>query len=194
LKPASWKPTRAQVAAAAGRTVADVAVPGLRILFVGINPGLYTAAIGRHFGRPGNRFWPALHAAGLTPRLFSPFESRELLRLSLGITNLVSRATARADEVGEDELRTGARRLERKVRRLKPALVAVLGLEPYRKAFGRPEARVGPQNERIGGAKAWLLPNPSGLNAHYQVPDLARLFRALGRAAGAQPRMRRAAS
>lgn len=168
------------------RAVPDVVAPRLRILFVGINPGLYTARIGHHFGRPGNRFWPALHASGLTPRLFSPYESGGILELGLGIVNLVDRPTARADEVKDEELREGARRLARKVRRLKPRWVAVLGLQPYRTAFGRPEAKPGRQDELIGGARVWLLPNPSGLNARYQVPDLARLFRALKRAAASR--------
>jgi TDG/mug DNA glycosylase family protein len=176
-----WKPTRAEVSAAYGKSVSDTVTVGLRVLFCGINPGLYTAAIGCHFGRPGNRFWPALHAGGFTPRLFSPFEQYELLPLGYGITNLVGRATARADELTGDELAAGARELERKVRRLRPGVVAVLGVTSYRTAFGRPKAVVGPQSEPIGIARAWLLPNPSGLNAHFQPADLAALFGELRR-------------
>ena len=174
--PGRRRPTREEVAAARGRTIPDVIGPGLRVLFCGINPSLYSAAIGHHFGRPGNRFWPALHAAGLTPRLFSPYEDRQLLSLGLGLTNLVARATAAADELGEDELRLGRRRLERKVRRHRPARVAVLGVTAYRTAFGRPPAVLGPQPEALGPAAVWVLPNPSGLNAHYQLADLGRLF------------------
>ena len=177
-----WKPTPAEVAAAHGKRTPDVVAPGLRVLFCGINPGLYTAAIGCHFGRPGNRFWPALHAGGFTPRLLSPFEQHELLQWGYGITNLVARATARADELAGDELRAGARALGRKVRRLRPGVVALLGVGPYRTAFGRPAAAPGPRPERIGASRVWLLPNPSGLNAHYRLADLAALFAELRRA------------
>jgi TDG/mug DNA glycosylase family protein len=149
------------------------------VLLVGINPGLYSAAIGHHFGRPGNRFWPALHAGGLTPRLLSPFEEILLLQHGLGLTNLVDRATATADELTTAELQAGAERLARKVRRYRPRFVAPLGLTSYRVAFQRPRARLGPQPETLAGATVWLLPNPSGLNAHHQPADLARLFREL---------------
>ncbi|MCC6191761.1 MAG: G/U mismatch-specific DNA glycosylase [Anaerolineales bacterium] len=171
------KPTPAEIQAAAHKTVRDVIAPGLAVLFCGINPGLYTAAIGHHFGRPGNRFWPTLHAAGLTPRLLSPHEERELLEYGYGITNLVARATAAADELRPDELVAGGRRLRAKVRRYRPACLAVLGVTAYRAAFGQPRAAVGRQPEPLGGALVWVLPNPSGLNAHYQAPELARLFR-----------------
>ena len=177
------RPTREDLEAARRRTVPDVVAPGLRVLFVGINPGLYTAAVGHHFGRPGNRFWPALHGAGFTDRLLHPSEQRELLARGLGITNLVPRATAAADELTEDELRAGARALERKVRRLRPACVAFVGLGAYRIALGRPRASVGPQPELFGGARVWLLPNPSGLNASYQLPRLVEAFTELRRAA-----------
>lgn len=173
---APWRPTRAQLAAARNLTVADVIDAGLNVLFVGINPGLYSAAIGHHFGRPGNRFWPALHAGGFTPRLFSPFEEIRLLELGLGISNLVDRATATADELTREELRDGVRRLERKVRRYRPRVIAPLGLTSYRTAFERPKAVLGPQAERLAASHLWLLPNPSGLNAHHQPADLARLF------------------
>jgi TDG/mug DNA glycosylase family protein len=172
----AWKPTRAQLEAARSGKVADLLAPGLDVLFCGINPGLYSAAIGHHFGRPGNRFWPALHGGGFTKRLLTPFEERELLADHLGITNLVARATATATELTDEELRAGAQALERKVRRHRPRMVAFLGVTAYRTAFARPQARLGPQAERLGTSGIWILPNPSGLNAHYQLADLARLF------------------
>jgi TDG/mug DNA glycosylase family protein len=156
--------------------VADVIRPGLRVLFCGINPGLWSAAVGHHFARPGNRFWKALHLGGLTPRLLAPDEEDELLGLGLGITNLVERATAGAAELGPDELRAGGSRLAAKAAASRPEVVAVLGVGAYRTAFDRPKAAVGPQPEPIDGSRAWLLPNPSGLNAHYQLPDLAEAF------------------
>ncbi len=182
-RPTPWKPTPAEIAAANGRRVPDVIGPGLRVLFCGINPGLYSGAVRHHFARPGNRFWPALHAAGFTQRLLSPFEERVLLNCGCGITNLVARATAGADELTAEELRAGAVRLARKVRRCRPAFVAFLGVTAYRTAFGRPQARLGRQAETLGGAAIWVLPNPSGLNAHFQAADLARLFTELRRAA-----------
>lgn len=160
----------------------DVIAPDLAVLFVGINPGLYTAAIGHHFGRPGNRFWPALHAGGFTPRLFSPDEERSLLPLGYGITNVVARATATADELTPAELIEGGRRLGAKARRYRPHVLAFLGIGSYRVAFGRPRATLGPQPETIAASRVWILPNPSGLNAHYQAADLARLFRRLRQA------------
>jgi double-stranded uracil-DNA glycosylase len=178
-----WRPTRGEIAAALGRRVPDVIAPGLSVLFVGINPGLYSGAVGHHFARPGNRFWKALHLAGLTDRVLSPFEERALLGYGLGITNLVGRATAGADDVVAEELRRGARLVRRKACRYAPGFVAFLGLGAYRTAFGRGGAEVGPQAERICQSKVWLLPNPSGLNAHYQVADLARAFGALRAAA-----------
>lgn len=179
---APWRPTRAQLDAARALGVPDVIDHGLDVLFVGINPGLYSAAIAHHFGRPGNRFWPALHAGGFTPRLFSPFEEILLLDLRLGLTNLVDRATATADELSPDELRSGAARLKRKVQRYRPRFVAPLGLTSYRIAFGRPRATLGPQPQTLAGATVWLLPNPSGLNAHHQPADLARMFKELRQA------------
>ncbi|HET8567481.1 MAG TPA: G/U mismatch-specific DNA glycosylase [Candidatus Limnocylindria bacterium] len=176
---APWRPTRAELAAAYGKGVPDVIAPGLRVLFAGINPGLYTAAIGHHFGRPGNRFWPALHAAGFTDRVLSPFDERELLDRGIGITNVVNKATARADELTPDEFRAGGRALVRKVRRYRPRVLAVVGVGAYRAAFGRPRAAVGPQEETIDGTRIWVLPNPSGLNANYQLAALAGAFRAL---------------
>lgn len=174
-----YKPSRAEIQAAGGKTVPDIVDDGLRVLFCGINPGLYSGAVGHHFARPGNRFWPALHLAGFTPRLLSPFEERELLPLRYGITNLVSRATAVAGELASDELRAGRRRLEETAARYRPSTIAVLGIGAYRTAFGRPRAVLGRQAETIAGSGLWVLPNPSGLNAHYQLDELAALFREL---------------
>lgn len=174
--PTPWKPTKAQLLAAHKKRVPDLVAKNLIVLFAGINPGLYTAAIGHHFGRPGNRFWPALHAGGFTPRLFSPFESSLLIDLNLGITNVVERATARADELTDDELRAGGQRLEAKVKRYRPTVVAFVGIGPYRIVSGIKDAGVGLQKNLFGGCHAWILPNPSGLNAHYQPAALARLF------------------
>ena len=177
-----WRPTRAQILAARGSTVADVIGPSLTVLFVGINPGLYSGAVGHHFARPGNRFWAALHGSGFTDRVLSPFEERALLDRALGITNLVERATARADELGPDELRGGARRLRSKACRVRPSFVAFLGISAYRVAFAQPRARIGPQPTTLCGAAVWVLPNPSGLNAHYQRDALAEAFADLRRA------------
>lgn len=174
-----WKPTKEQIRAAEGKSVRDVIAPGLRILFCGINPGLYTAAVGHHFARPGNRFWKALYDSGFTEHLLSPFDERDLLKSGYGVTNVVSRATAAADALTREEIITGGRRLAAKVQRYKPRILAVLGLGAYRTAFNRPGAVVGRQELTIGGTTLWVLPNPSGLNANYQRPDLARLFREL---------------
>ena len=154
----------------------DVLGPGLRVLFCGINPGLYTAWAGHHFARPGNRFWPALHASGFTPRQLRPDEEQELLTLGLGVTNVVARATATAAELSRAELRVGGERLAELAERWRPAYVAVLGVTAYRAAFGEPRAVLGRQDRRLGPAGVWVLPNPSGLNAHHQPADLARLF------------------
>jgi TDG/mug DNA glycosylase family protein len=170
------KPTAADLVAAQGKRLRDVIGPDLGVLFCGINPSLYSAAVGHHFGRPGNRFWPALLGGGFTPRLFAPFEDRLLLDLGCGITNLAARATASAAELTEAELRRGGRILRRKVERYQPRLVAFLGIASYRLAFGAADAKLGEQKERLGPARVWVLPNPSGLNAHYQLPELARLF------------------
>jgi len=156
--------------------------PDLRVLFVGINPSLWSGAVGLHFARPGNRFWQALHQAGFTDRVLAPHESRELLRRRLGITNLVNRATASADELDAGEFRDGAKRIARKVRRYRPRIVAFVGMGAYRVAFRRPRAGAGPPDENIAGARVWVLPNPSGRTAGYQMPALARAFRALRRA------------
>ena len=184
--PTPWKPTKAQLLAAHNKLVPDLVAKNLIVLFAGINPGLYTAAIGRHFGRPGNRFWPALYGGGFTPRLFSPFEESLLLDLKFGITNVVGRATARADELTNDELRAGGKRLEAKVKRWRPTVVAFVGIGPYRIVSGNKDARVGLQEDTFGGSHAWVLPNPSGLNAHYLPAALAQLFGDLHRWAIAQ--------
>lgn len=157
----------------------DVIAPALDVLFCGINPGLYTAAVQQHFGRPGNRFWPTIHKAGFTPRLFHPSEQRELLNLGYGITNIVARATAAADELTADELIEGGRILEKKVRRFKPRYLAIVGIGAYRTAFARPKAKMGLQDETIGATKIWVLPNPSGLNANYKPAELVEVYREL---------------
>ncbi len=177
MKPA--KPTRLDLLAAQDKTVRDVIAPRLRVLFCGINPGLYSGATGHHFARPGNRFWPTLYQAGFTPRLLDPSEERELLTFRYGITNLVPRATATADELASEELAAGRRRLESKVKRYRPQVVAVLGISAYRTAFARRDAILGPQPEALANATVWVLPNPSGLNAHYQLADLVERFREL---------------
>jgi TDG/mug DNA glycosylase family protein len=177
--PKSWKPTKEQLLAATEKTVRDVIAPDLRVLFCGINPGLYTAAVGHHFARPGNRFWPALYAAGFTDRLLSPFDERELLKSGYGITNVVSRTTATADLLTKEEIVAGGERLRAKVLRYHPKVLAILGLGAYRTAFNQPKAIVGRQPDLIGQTVLWVLPNPSGLNANYQPAALARLFREL---------------
>ena len=182
--PLPWKPTKAQLIAASGKTVRDVIAPNLRVLFCGINPGLYTAAVGHHFARPGNRFWPTLFAAGFTVRVLSPFAERDLLHDGYGVTNVVMRATASADQLARDEVIAGGKRLATKVRRYRPVYLAILGLGAYRTAFDCPRAIVGRQEEKMGETIVWVLPNPSGLNANYQPKELARLFRELKSAVG----------
>ena len=174
-----WKPTREQLLAATEKTVRDVIAPNLHVLFCGINPGLYTAAVGHHFARPGNRFWPALHAGGFTDRVLSPFDERELLKGGYGITNVVMRTTASADQLTRQEIIAGGEQLKAKVLRYQPRVLAVLGVGAYRTAFNQPKASVGQQQQTIGDTVLWVLPNPSGLNANYQAADLARLFREL---------------
>ena len=178
-----WKPTKEQLLAATDKTVRDVIAPNLRVLFSGINPGLYTAAVGHHFARPGNRFWPALYAGGFTDHVLSPFDERELLKSGYGITNVVMRATASADELTKEEIVAGGVRLRAKVLRYRPKVLAILGMGAYRTAFNQPKATIGRQQDRIGDTVLWVLPNPSGLNANYQAPVLARLFRELKQAA-----------
>lgn len=174
-----WKPTKEQLLAATEKTVRDVIGPNLRVLFCGINPGLYTAAVGHHFARPGNRFWPALHAGGFTERVLSPFDERELLKSGYGITNVVMRTTATADQLTREEIIAGGEQLRAKVLRYQPRVLAVLGVGAYRTAFNQPKATIGRQPATIGDTILWVLPNPSGLNANYQPAALARLFREL---------------
>lgn len=188
--PTPWKPSKADLLAAHEKRVPDLIAKDLIVLFAGINPGLYTAAIGHHFGRPGNRFWPALYGGGFTPRVFSPFEESLLLDLKFGITNVVERATARADELTNDELRAGGTRLEAKVKRWRPAVIAFVGIGPFRIVSGIKDAGVGLQKNLFGGSPAWVLPNPSGLNAHYQPAALAQLFGELRLWAAAQHQRR----
>lgn len=180
---APWRPSQADLIAARDRTIPDVIAPGLRVLFAGINPGLYSAATGHHFARPGNRFWPTLHRSGFTPRQFRPDEQDLLLGLGLGITNIAARATARAAELSPAELRAGAGLLAGKLAQLTPGWLAVLGVTAYRTAFGCPDAQVGPQAVVIGPTQLWVLPNPSGLNAHYAAGALAAEFARLRAAA-----------
>lgn len=173
------RPTKQELAAAYGRTLPDLVAPGLRVLLVGINPSLWSGWSGHHFGRLSNRLWTTLHEAGLTPRRLRPEETDELLSAGIGVTNLVARATARADELSDEEIRAGVRHLEELVARWRPTVVAVLGVTAYRVAFSRPKAVVGRQPDPLGGATLWVLPNPSGLNAHYQQPALTAEYAAL---------------
>lgn len=172
----SPKPTKAELLAAVDKTISDVIDPDLKVLFCGINPGLHSGATGHHFARPGNRFWKVLHTAGFTPRIFAPSEERELLSLGYGITNVASRTTARADELSTEEIIAGGVILRKKVLQFEPQMLAVLGIGAYRTAFAQPKAVLGLQNETIGNTRIWVLPNPSGLNANYQLNDLVRVF------------------
>jgi TDG/mug DNA glycosylase family protein len=169
-------PTREELLACAGRTIEPVIAPDLSVLFCGINPGLYTAWTGHHFARPGNRFWPALHRSGFTPRQLAPAEQQELLALGLGVTNVVERATATAAELTAEELREGGAHLEAAAKRFAPAYIAVLGVTAYRAAFREPRAGLGEQARTLGPSRLWVLPNPSGLNAHFTPTALAELF------------------
>lgn len=178
------RPTKADLEAARSRVLRDVIGPKLGVLFCGINPGLYSGATGHHFARPGNRFWPALFSSGFTPRLLTAAEDTLLPSFACGVTNLVARTTATADELAPEELTRGGARLKRKVARYRPRWVAVLGIGAYKRAFNRPAALMGPQPEPLAGAQVWVLPNPSGLNASYQLPALERAFRDLRTAAG----------
>jgi double-stranded uracil-DNA glycosylase len=174
---AGYRPSKAELLASVDKTVPDILAPGLLLLWCGINPGLYSAWAGHHFARPGNRFWPALFASGFTDRLLRPDEEQELLRFKYGITNLVERATVGSGELTREELVAGGRRFAAKVKRFRPRAVAVLGVSAYRLAFERPDAVVGEQPERIGSSLVWVLPNPSGLNAHFTPKVLAEVFR-----------------
>lgn len=176
--------TPEELQAARDRVVPDVVAGGLRVLFCGINPSIMTATTGHHFAHPGNRFWPVLHRSGFTPRQLKPSEQEQLLGFGLGITNVVARATARADEIGPEEFREGGRALSAKVEKLRPLWLAVVGVTAYRAAFGDRRARIGPQERTVGGARVWALPNPSGLNAHWTVRTLAEEYARLARTAG----------
>ena len=184
-QPGRSRPSREELLGAYGATIPDLVGPRLRVLLVGINPSLYSGWTGLHFARPGNRLWRTLHEAGFVDRVLHPSETQALLAAGLGVTNLVARATARADELTPDEVRAGVRPLGRLVRRRRPPYVAFLGVSTYRIAFGRPRAGVGRQEESFEGAEVWVLPNPSGLNAHYQQPALTAAYAELRtRAAG----------
>jgi len=174
-----FKPTKVQLTLAYGRPIPDIIAPDLRILFCGINPGLYSGATGRHFARPGNKFWKALHQGGFTDKQLSPFSGDELLEKRLGVTNFVNRTTARADELNPEDYSKGAAILREKIEKYKPKVLAILGVGAYRIGFNNPKAKTGLQPERIHGAFIWVLPNPSGLNAHFQSSDFAKLFREL---------------
>jgi TDG/mug DNA glycosylase family protein len=173
------KPTKQDLLAAAEKTISDVIASDLKVLFCGINPGLYSGATGHHFARPGNRFWKTLRAAGFSDRLLAPHEQNELLKNGYGITNICGRTTARADELTTEEIVAGGAELRAKVLQFQPKFLAVLGITTYRIAFNHPKAVLGLQTEQIGKTRIWVLPNPSGLNAHYQANDLAELFRRL---------------
>lgn len=177
------RPSKADIQNAYGKTIPDIIAPDLRVLFCGINPSLYSAAAGHHFARPGNRFWPALNESGFTDRQISPFDDRDLLNKGIGITNLVARATATAAELSIEELAEGAKLLQRKAKKLRPLMVAFLGIGAFRQAFGLKECKIGLQELVLPPARVWVIPNPSGLNANYQLKDLISLFAALKKAA-----------
>jgi len=170
------KPTKQELIAAVGKTVPDIIAPNLRVVFCGINPSVYSAVVGHHFARPGNRFWPTLYKAGFTPRLLKPSEDQELLTYGYGITNLVDRATVAAAELTADELARGGEQLRHKVEQYRPKVLAVLGISAYRLAVNQPHAVLGQQPDTIGTTRLYILPNPSGLNAHYTPADLAQVY------------------
>lgn len=188
--PSSRKPTPQELLAAKGRAIPIVISPKLKVLFCGINPGLYSGATGNHFARPGNRFWPALFAGGFTPRLLKPYEERGLLEYGCGITNFVNRTTATAAELSDDEVREGTKKLIRTVKKYQPSILAILGITTYRVGFDSPKAVLGLQTQTIGQTKIWVLPNPSGLNAHHTAASLGRLFAEVREAAGIKPATR----
>jgi len=183
--PKAWKPTKEQLLAANNKTIPDLIAPNLKVLFCGINPGLYSGATGHHFARPGNRFWPALHAGGFTPHVVSPFGEQELLEYGCGITNFVQRTTATAAELGDHEFSDAVDRLKRKVLKYKPKCLAILGIGSFRVGFNQPKAKMGRQEMMIGATHVWVLPNPSGLNAHHTPASLGKLFRELKEAVDA---------
>ena len=174
-----YKPTPAEISAAYGKTVPDVIATNLQVLFCGINPSLYSAAVQHHFARPGNRFWPTLYGAGFTDRLLFPHEEQELLQRGYGITNICDRATATADQLSSKELVASGERLVLKIQHYRPKCLAILGVSAYRTAFKQPKAKMGQQADRFQDSILWVLPNPSGLNAHYQLPELQQIYREL---------------
>jgi TDG/mug DNA glycosylase family protein len=176
-----FKPTKEDMMDALNRTVEDLIDYDLKVLFCGINPGLYSGATRMHFAKPGNRFWKVLYGAGFTERLLHPSEEEELLASGYGITCFCKRTTARADELTTEEIVEGGRTLEKKIQKYRPKALAVLGLGAYRTAFNEPKAKLGLQKRKIGDTEIWLLPNPSGLNAHYQLADFIELFKLLPR-------------
>ncbi len=172
----NFKPSKEDLRDAVNRTTEDLIDDNLKVLFCGINPGIWSGATGFHFAKPGNRFWKTLHLAGFTDRILHPSEEHELLENGYGITSFCRRTTARADELTTEEFIEGGKLLIKKINRFKPQNLAVLGIGAYRTAFQQPKAQLGLQTEKIAGANVWLLPNPSGLNAHYQLKDLTELF------------------
>lgn len=179
----NFKPTKEDLRDAVNHTIEDVIDYNLKVLFCGINPGLWSGATGHHFAKPGNRFWKTLHLAGFADRILHPSEEHELLENGYGITNIVKRTSARADELSNEEIIEGGKVLTKKIKKYTPQFLAVLGITTYRTAFQKPKAKLGLQDEIIGKTRIWLLPNPSGLNAHYQLNDLAKLFSELRQAA-----------
>lgn len=172
----NFKPSKEDLRDALNRTTEDLIDYNLKVLFCGINPGIWSGATGFHFAKPGNRFWKTLHLAGFTERILHPSEEHELLEKGYGITSFCRRTTARADELTTEEYIEGGKILVKKIKKYKPETLAVLGITAFRLAFQNPKAKLGLQEEKIAGAEAWVLPNPSGLNAHYQLKDLAKLF------------------
>lgn len=170
------KPTRDELLLAAGQTMPDILAPDLRVVFCGINPSVYSVVVGHHFARPGNRFWPTLHASGFTPRRFSPDEDAQLLELGLGITNVAEPSSVAAADLSNEQIKEGGRILRAKIEKFRPQVLAVLGIGAYRLAFDEPKATLGLQERTLGDTRIWVLPNPSGLNAHYHPPQLAKLF------------------
>ncbi|RYX86686.1 G/U mismatch-specific DNA glycosylase [bacterium] len=173
------KPTPDELAAAAGQTMADILAPDLRVVFCGINPSVYSVVVGHHFARPGNRFWPTLHASGFTPRRFSPDEDGKLIELGLGITNVAEPSSTAAADLSNEQIKEGGKILRAKIEKFEPKVLAVLGITAYRLAFDEPKAKMGLQEKTVGNTRIWVLPNPSGLNAHYHLPQLAELFKEL---------------
>lgn len=181
-----YRPTKQDLLAAANKTVPDIIGTNLKILFCGINPGLYTAAIGHHFGKPGNRFWQALYLTGFTPRLYSPFEDQKLLNLGFGITNLVSRSTATAAEISNQEFKTGGEILVDKIKKYQPLYTAFVGIGAYKLAFSKDKVKVGHQAGKIENTNVWVLPNTSGLNVNHRLTDFVELFNQLKKAADSE--------